>query len=194
MKATRSTLVLPLAGLLVLAGAGAAVAANGGSAATGSTPVVPAADPSASPSTGTTTTPKEPRDTLLSDVLDDLVTKGTIDAGQRQAILDALDAERTARRQEREQLREFLADGQITQDELDQLPEDSPLRRLTTLLDDGTITLDELRDLGGGFGFRGRGHGFGHGFFGGGPGGDGPAPLAPTTPDASPAPSSGTSG
>jgi hypothetical protein len=91
-------------------------------------------------------------------VLDDLVAKGTITESQKQAILDGITAERTARQQERQaqrqQLKDFIADGQITQDELDQLPADSPLRQLTGVMDDGKITTDELRQLGRGFGQR----------------------------------------
>jgi len=190
VKRNRTTLVLPLAGLLVVAGAGAVLATNGGpTPSTGST-VVPAAE-SASPaaSSGTTPTPDKPRDTVLTDVLDDLVSKGTINGSQKTAILDALAAERTARHEaaqaQRQQLQQFLADGQITQEELDQLPEDSPLRQLTGVMDDGVITTDELRGFGRGFGF-GRGHGHGHGFEKLFPN-DGSVPDAPPAPTSSPA-------
>ncbi|HEY3335314.1 MAG TPA: hypothetical protein VGK16_08800 [Candidatus Limnocylindrales bacterium] len=189
MKLNRTSVVLPLAGLLVIAGAGA-VFATSGSAPSGTGAVVPAAA-SPSPSTGTTTTPIEPKDTILSDVLDSLVTKGTINSGQKTAILDALAAERTARQAarqaERQQLQSFLADGVITQAEIDQLPADSQLRTLTTLLDDGKITIEELQGLGRGFLFGGggrRGHGMG-GWFGGDKG---------IGPDASPSASPTTSG
>ena len=74
----------------------------------------------------------------------------------------------------------FLADGVITQQEFNQLPADSPLRKLTTLMDDGKITSDELRELGRGL-FLGNGHGrgnaFGHFFKG-----DKPNPDATPTP------------
>ena len=177
VKRTRTTLVLPLAGLLVVVGAGAVLASNGAAPATTGTTVVPAAEsPSSSASTGGPVTPPkvEQKDTVLTDVLDDLVSKGTITANQKQAILDGIAAERTARQEQRkalreqlkaqrQQLKDFLSDGQITQDELDKLPEDSPLRRLTNLMDDGKITTDELRGLGRAFGF-GRDHGFGHFF------------------------------
>src|SRR5829696_4861516 len=149
VKLNRTTIVLPLASLLMIAGAGAVVAT------------------SASPSAGTTTTPKADRETILSDVLTNLVADGTINESQKTAILDALAAERTARHAAREaeraQLREFLADGVITQAEIDQLPADSRLRTLTTLLDDGQITTEELQSVGRGFGFGGRGHGHGDG-------------------------------
>jgi polyhydroxyalkanoate synthesis regulator phasin len=179
----RTTLVLPLAGLLVVAGAGAVLATSGDAGSGSNTIVIPAAE-SASPdaSSGTTTRPDKPKDTVLTDVLDDLVAKGTITESQKTAILDGLTAERTARREaakaQRQQLRDFLADGQITQEELDQLPENSPLRQLTGVMDDGKITTDELRGLGRGFGFgKGHGHGFGKLF-----------PKDGAAPDASPAP------
>ncbi len=184
MKRNRTTLVLPLAGVLVIAGAGAVLATSGDRGPVTGTTVIPAAE-SASPdaTSGTTPTPDKPKDTVLTDVLDDLVAKGTITESQKSAILDGLAAERTARREaaqaQRQQLRTFLADGQITQEELDQLPADSPLRQLTGVMDDGRITTDELRSLGRGFGFGGgRGHGFGKLF-----------PKDGTAPDASPAPS-----
>jgi polyhydroxyalkanoate synthesis regulator phasin len=127
------------------------------------------------------------KDTVLSDVLDNLVADGTITSAQKTAILDALTAERTARQTARQaarqQIQDFLSDGQITQDELDQLPADSPLRQLTNLMADGKITTDELQTLGRGFGF-GRGHGH-HGPFGD-IDGDGVAPEASPAPSSSP--------
>ena len=183
VKRNRTTLVLPLAGLLVIAGAGAALATSGDRDSSINTIVIPAAE-SASPNASSgTTTPDKAKDTALTDVLDDLVANGTITESQKTAILDGLTAERTARREaakaQRQQLRDFLADGQITQEELDQLPENSPLRQLTGVMDDGKITTDELRGLGRGFGFgKGHGHGFGKLF-----------PKDGTAPDASPAPS-----
>ena len=184
MKRNRTSLVLPLAGLLVVAGAGAALATSGDRDSSTNTIVIPAAE-SASPDagSGTTTTPDKFKDTALTDVLDDLVANGTITESQKTAILDGLAAERTARREaakaQRQQLRDFFADGQITQDELDQLPEDSPLRQLTGVMDDGKITTDELRGLGRGFGLgHGHGHGFGKLF-----------PKDGTVPETSPAPS-----
>ena len=172
------TFVIPVAGLLVVLGAGAVLASTGTSSP-GGTAVVPAAE---SPSPGASAAPKrEFKDEALTSVLDDLVAKGTIDASQKQAILDGLQAEREQRladakarmealRAQAEKVKGFLADGEITQDELDQLPADSPLRELTNLMDDGKITTEELQTIGRGFlgngGFRGfgRGHGFGWGF------------------------------
>jgi polyhydroxyalkanoate synthesis regulator phasin len=114
-------------------------------------------------------------DTVLSDVLDDLVTKGTITAAQKSAIVDAVAAERAVRREarqearkatreqakaNRQQLKGFLADGVITKDEFDKLPADSSLRKMTGLMDDGKITTDELKALGRGF-MNGKGNGQG---------------------------------
>ena len=196
MKLTK-TFVIPVAGLLVVLGAGAVLASTGTSPTTGGSAVVPAAE---SPSPGASGAPKrEFQDQALTSVLDDLVAKGTITAAQQQAIVDGLKAERAQRladakarmealRAQAEKVKGFLADGQITQAELDQLPADSPLRKLTNLMDDGKITTDELQSIGRGWfgGFGGRGHGFGRGF--GGFGHDG------VKPDASPSPSTGTGG
>jgi len=121
-------------------------------------------------------------------VLDGLVNKGTITAAQKTAILDALAAERATRQADRQalraarqaaraQLRGFLSDAVITKAELDQLPADSPLRQMTSLMDDGKITLPELRALGRAF-TKGLGLG---GRMGGGMGGAG-APNASASP------------
>ena len=188
-----TTLVLPLAALLVVGAAGAVLATSGGATGGDTDTVLPAAE-SASPDASAGTTVKPLRDTVLTDVLDDLVGKGTITESQKTAILDALTAEREARRADRlermQQLKAILEDGEITQAELDQLPEDSRLRQLDNLdelMADGKITTDELRSLGRGLG-RGLGlgrgwHGFGgHGFFGG---------PDDATPDASASPTTG---
>ena len=64
-----------------------------------------------------------------------------------------------------EQVQGFLEDGVITQEEISQLPEDNPLRQaFDSIAQDGQITLDQLKDLGPGWGF---------GFMRGGPGGPG---------------------
>lgn len=156
------TLVVPLAGLLLVGVAGAALATSGTAPAADTGSVIPAAESaSPAPSAGIRTRP--PKDGAITDVLTDLVTKGTITEPQKTAILDALEAERTARQAERQAEREalradrdklkgFLSDGVITKAELDQLSAANPLRQLTTLMDDGKITLDELRSLGRGFG------------------------------------------
>jgi len=149
----RKLIWLPVAGLLLIMGAGAAAATptivNTANAALS----MPAAAGS-----------------LLADVLAELVGDGTITQQQSDAITDAYDtrleekrAEMEQRREEmraaREQLRTFLEDDVITQEELDQLPADHPLRSLDTALDDGQITRDELRGLHGGFRAWGAGGG-----------------------------------
>lgn len=134
----RRTLIgIPLAGLLLVGIATAALAhggyLGGGPAGTGS---------------------------ILSDVLDELVGDGTINQDQADAIDDAIEERRTELREEaeavREQMREFLSDRTLSADELAQLPEDHPLRNLDQYLEDGQLTQDELRQLGG------FGRGFGH--------------------------------
>jgi hypothetical protein len=185
VKIHPSTLVVPLAVVLLVIGAGAVLATSGPSApgeapAAAAATATPGATTAPAPSTAPGTDPaagpflrRDLDDTALKTALDRLVAAGTITAAQEQAILDAVKAERQARADElqarrdalkaqRDQIRQFLADGQITQDELDQLPADSPLRQLTSLMADGKITVDELRQLG-----RdllpaiGRGRGFG---------------------------------
>jgi polyhydroxyalkanoate synthesis regulator phasin len=198
------TLALPIIGLLLLVGAGAVLAATASPAPSSSDAIVPAAEtPSPTPTPAPTTRASRPKaaDTALSDVLDDLVAKGTINESQKTAILDAVQARRDqlqadrkaaadALRQQAQQIRDFLSDGQITQDELDQLPANSPLRQLTNLMDDGKITTDELRSIGGGI-LRELGGGRAGRLFGahpfGGPGGGW------AQPGASPSPSAGTS-
>lgn len=173
--------ILPIAGLLLVGAAGAVLAQSGATGPTDTT--TPAVDASASP--GTTDTTKRPGEGILEDVLADLVTKGTITQAQSDAITGALDAKRTELQAQREALRELwttiLEDGQITEEEIAQLPEDSPLRSLDSLLDDGVITQDELRGLGGlGRGFGPGGPGRGHGGFGPGGGMWGAPDAAPS--------------
>jgi polyhydroxyalkanoate synthesis regulator phasin len=140
---------LPLAGLLLIGGATAVLAQSG----TG-----PAAVSAASGALGGA-------GSLLHDVLSDLVGEGTITEDQADAITEALEERRTELREHaealRERMREFLEDEVLTEEELAQLPEDHPLRNLDRYLEDGQITVDELRELGR----------FGHGFGRGGPGG-----------------------
>ncbi len=198
MKLSKTTLVIPLAAALLVGAAGAVMA-------TTATPAAPevqalaAATPTPSPSPGTTVKPAV-KDDLLTGVLDDLVTKGTINSGQKTAILNALAAERTARQEARkaardkakadlQQIKGFLSDGVITKEEFDKLPADSALRKVTTLMDDDKITTDELKSIWRGLGIgKDNGNVFGgkgHGFFGGGKGngnGNGAAPSASPAP------------
>ncbi|HEU0235460.1 MAG TPA: hypothetical protein VFR14_03350 [Candidatus Limnocylindrales bacterium] len=144
----RKLIGIPLAGLLLVGGATVAMAHGGllgGPAGSGS---------------------------ILSDVLEELVTDGTINQAQSDAIENAVEERKTELQAEaealREQLQGFLEDGTLSADELAQLPEDHPLRNLDAYLEDGQLTQEELQQLRGfGPGFGGRGHG--HGPWGGAP-------------------------
>ena len=175
MKLNTTTIGIPLA-IVLLVGAAGAVMATSGDQTAPQAEAPAAATPTPTPSSGTTVKPPK-TDPVLSDVLDGLVTKGTITAAQKTAIVDAVNAERTARREarqearkaareqakaDREQLKGFLADGVITKAEFDKLPADSWLRKMSGLMDDGKITTDELKALGRGF-MNGKGNG--HGWF-----------------------------
>ncbi len=91
---------------------------------------------------------------VLEDVLSDLVEDGTIDQGQADAIVEALDAKtaefRTAAQDLRGLIAGFLEDGVITADELDQLPDVFPFNDLAGVfgdaLDDGELTLEEFQE------------------------------------------------
>lgn len=177
------TLALAIAVVaLVVIGAGAVLASAGGGspAANGGTGVPDAATPTATPGAAATPTVKAP---FLTQVLDGLVTKGTITKAQEQAILDAWIGARTTRIQDaqaqRKLLKTILSDGVITQDELKQLPADSPLQKLAPLMKDGKINVSDLRSLG-----RGILHDLRLGGMGGRLGGMGHGPLA--LPSASP--------
>lgn len=104
---------------------------------------------------------------LLSQVLSDLVGQNVISQDQADAITKALqdkaDQLQTQMQQQRQLIQGFLQDGVITQDEVDQLPADSPFRQVfDSIAKDGQVTVDQLRQLGG-FGDFGRGHGIGPG-------------------------------
>jgi len=120
---------------------------------------------------------------LLDQVLADLVSQGVITQEQSDAITSGLDnaiadkqaeleAQRLQMQQMYEQIKGFLSDGVITQDEIAQLPADNPFSNLTDILADGQITTEELQSLPwGGFFLGGPGGGP---WFPGGPGGHGP--------------------
>ena len=98
----------------------------------------------------------------LDEVLSDLVSKGTITQDQSDAITAGLEAKRTeaqaardeARQQAQEtraQLESFWADGVLTVDEIQQLPNAdwilSPDSPFADALADGQITKDEMQAL-----------------------------------------------
>ncbi len=178
---------LPVAGFLLVAGATVAAAAPSladtaqsllnlqapGVSASGSP-----APPDGSGATGVRGLEIGGAESLLDEVLADLVTAGTITQEQADAIVAALTTRADERRAEFEaqraemeamftQIKGFLADGVISADEIAQLPADNPFTNLSDILADGQITQDELESIGpfgGGhfFGGPGRGH-HGHG-------------------------------
>jgi polyhydroxyalkanoate synthesis regulator phasin len=96
---------------------------------------------------------------LLDQVLSDLVKAGTITQAQsdaitqglKQAITDKqteLEQQRQQAEQEWTQIQGFLADGVISQAEVDQLPADSPFRQVfDSIAKDGQVTTDQLQQL-----------------------------------------------
>ncbi len=179
---------LPLAGFLVIAGAAVAAASPGlADTAKGLFGADQAKGASASPSASSSPSNGSDhksghafgfglvngdRESLLDQVLADLVTAGTITQAQSDAITQGLQtaadekqAEVEAQRQQMEQMltqiQGFLEDGVITSDEIAQLPADNPFSNLQDILADGQITQEELQSIG-----------FDHFFFGG-PGGQG---------------------
>lgn len=168
---------LPLAGFLLIAGAAVAAAA----------PTITAVSGSALSALTDTGADAEERSgsfhggfggvDLLEQVLADLVEAGTITRDQSDAITqglaDKVEARRTAAQAQMELMQGFIEDGVITQEEINQLPDDSPLREVfSSIAEDGQVSIDQLRELGPGLG-RGRGHGPG---FGPGPDWNGEAP------------------
>jgi hypothetical protein len=159
---------LPVAGFLMIAGAAVAAAAPS---------LVDDARGLLNPSevdSGTITVDgvafAHPGKDLLTDVLADLVGNGTISQAQSDAITAAVGAkadEMKAEMEARMQLmQDIAADGVITQEEIDQLPADDPLRvAFDSIAQDGQINLEDLRGI--------RGFGFGFGHLDGGPGGRG---------------------
>ena len=84
---------------------------------------------------------------------------------RREELRAEREQRRTEMAARREAWKKALEDGKITKEELDTLvPEDHPLRRLDEFLDDGELSAEELQQLRGLRPFGGRGHG--HGFFG----------------------------
>src|SRR5688500_1270306 len=148
---------LPLAGVLLIAGATVAAAAPG--------VVDRAASVFNADGTDTTTTESDGEvrfghaGGLLDEVLSELVEAGTITQAQADAIAQALttkaeekhaafEAQREAWQATAEQIRTFLEDGVISADEIAQLSEDNPFSNLEDILADGQITLEELESVG----------------------------------------------
>jgi polyhydroxyalkanoate synthesis regulator phasin len=193
----RRLIWLPVAGFLLIAGAAVAMAAptvldRAQAALQGATPTDPAAT-AAPTDPGATSAPnqgphgpwaglglKGAADDVLNTVLADLVANGTITQAQADAITNAVKDEIANRQDAAAKLRQqwqdtasklktFLQDGVITQDEIDTLPADSPLRiAFDSIAKDGQVTLDQLKNFlpfGGEYAHGGPG-GFGHGLWG----------------------------
>jgi len=215
----RRLIWLPIAGFLLIAGAAIAVAAAAPS-------VVPTQGnfDASSPVPGASSAPNSnggpaggffghmfasgPGADLLNQVLSDLVKAGTISQAQSDAITSALQKAVTDKQaqlqqqrqelmQEWTQIQGFLKEGVITQDEVNQLPADSPFRQaFNSIAQNGQITTQQLMQLMQTFGFGGPGM---HGWFGPGPAmrgpwgpggpwknGGGPAPQGSPAPQVSP--------
>lgn len=92
---------------------------------------------------------------LFEEVLADLVSDGTIDKSQADAITQALIAKAEAFRADRSELREliqgFLEDDVISVDELSQLPDDHPFNDpdgpYADAVADGELTRDEIAEV-----------------------------------------------
>lgn len=166
----KKTILAAAVGLMVLAGATVAFAQTNESA------------------TSTTTATGASADRLFggyADVLDGLVTDGTLTQEQADAVVAALEAHHAAMHAQRDTVRaamqEAWSDGVITEDELSALPNGGsrltdPDGPLAEYWEDGQLTQEEL-DEARSEGFIGRGGRHGRGGFG--PFGD-----STTTPEA----------
>jgi len=120
------------------------------------------ADAQTTDATVTEQSERPERGAILDEVLSGLVSDGTINQSQADAVKGAIQEKRAelkeefgdrgprARAQRRGVLRGLLADGVISAEEIAELPEDHPLRTgespLSELLeDDGQITRGELQ-------------------------------------------------
>ena len=165
---------LPMAGFLLIAGAAAAAAAPGvadrASALLaefqqdGSSPS-PSAGTGSGSGSGSDSSPRlgtgpavGDRESLLDEVLAELVSGGVITQEQSDAITQALTDKAEQRRAEFEAERErlqqmwtqiegFLEDDVITSDEIAELPADNPFSTLQDILSDGQITVEELQSV-----------------------------------------------
>ncbi|HEY7024936.1 MAG TPA: hypothetical protein VH371_08255 [Candidatus Limnocylindrales bacterium] len=173
----RRLIWLPIAGFLLVAGAAIAAAAAAPSvtpaAQLGQDAASPAPSSAASPSTNDQNPGHPPYGNawgfgkqiagagadLLDQVLSDLVKAGTITQEQSDAITKALQQaitdKQTAAEQQRQeamqqwqQIQGFLSDGVITQDEVNQLPADSPFRQVfDSIAKNGQVSLQQLQQL-----------------------------------------------
>ena len=107
---------------------------------------------------------------ILDEVLSDLVADDTLDQSQADAVKNALEVRHEEARTQLEEWREdnpgrfergfrrgfamggMLEDGVIDRDELAELPDDHPFKDpdgpAAEFLDDGELSVDELRELG----------------------------------------------
>jgi len=169
----RRLIWLPIAGFLLVGGAAIAAAASAPSITPSSEANQDTASPQPSAAASPSTTPDSANPLgkdfghgffgagadILDQVLADLVKAGTITQAQSDAITQALqqkitdqqarvDQMRQQAQQEWTQLQGFLQDGVITQDEVNQLPADSPFRKVfDSIAQNGQVTLDQLRQL-----------------------------------------------
>lgn len=203
----RRLIWLPVAGFLLIAGAAVATAAptvldRAQAALQAEASPVPSDAPTTTtaPTTGGLPAPflKGAAEDVLNKVLSGLVADGTLTQAQADAVTNGVKTEIANRQAElenlrqqwqqtRDQLKTFLEDGVITQDEIDTLPADNPLRiAFDSIAQNGQLTLDQLKNFlpfGGEYLHRGPG-GFGHGFWG-----DAPGTPNEAQPSESPAPS-----
>lgn len=141
--------------ILVAAVAGGLMVGAGFVTAAISSPgVASAQDDSQDSAEETNVGPFKNHGSVLEDVLSDLVEGGTIDQGQADAIVEALDAKTAEIRTAAQDLRGLIAwlfeDGVLTAEELEQLPDVFPFNQLERVfgdaLDDGELTLEEFHE------------------------------------------------
>lgn len=90
---------------------------------------------------------------LLGEVLDELVTEETLTTEQAEAVVNAVQEKARERKAEmeahREQMRGFLEDGVLTEEEFNQLPDRNPFadERFDEAWEDGELTKEEIWEL-----------------------------------------------
>ena len=121
---------------------------------------------------------------VITQAQADAISEGLTDKAEEKR------AEFEAQRQQMEemmaQIRTFLEDGVISADELAQLPDDNPFSNVSDILADGQITQEELESVGPFGGFFRHMDGPGRGGHFRGPGGPGWLPAPDAAPDAAP--------